>query len=178
MNMSANQIQEDDIELQELVVEHKASHKPANSLQRKGFSYSTFSTLLAIVGVSVLGSLGLYGNGDATEYSLKLAGGPLAANQITNFRNGNGVLLNLHITHHGGTSVCTEMNHNLTSPSFACLSARKDDVGDDYPHYFPWTYDETANNLAIVHEYCQFISWEFSKPKRNVRIWLGPLLLV
>ena len=44
--------------------------------------------------------------------------------QKQNFRNGNGLLLNIHLTHHGGTSFCKYFRQFLSSPEFACMGIK------------------------------------------------------
>jgi hypothetical protein len=47
----------------------------------------------------------------------------VAERQKQNFRDGTGLLLNLHITHHGGTSFCATMRQSLTVPDRFCNHA-------------------------------------------------------
>lgn len=90
----------------------------------------------------------------------------LALQQIENYRNGSGIILNMHMTHHAGTTVCRIMGHapnSKGSPSFACWKVSdNDNVTDAYPKNNPWRHDETATNVEIVRQYFHFISWEYS----------------
>ena len=145
-------------------------------MNRRGISWSTYFLFLSFFGISVLGTLGLQSSTKRkTNHTRAHNFGPIATQQIESFRNGDGLLMNIHITHHGGTSVCAELGKTLTAPSFACLGAEKDNVTQDYPHYRPWPHNMTATNLAIVHQYFQFISWEFNRPRHYVCMTFDPL---
>jgi len=51
--------------------------------------------------------------------------------QLENYRRGTALMLNVHVTHHGGTTFCDVMGRALhkTAPNFACQANRpKDDV--------------------------------------------------
>ena len=150
----------DDVEFHELVVDH--NHELY--LERQGLSKSSYFLFLAFISVWVIGTMGLRQTITIHSHpSPKYNFGPIAAQQIANFRKGDGVLFNFHITHHGGTSTCQEMSKNLKSPSFSCMRPRNDNVTEDYPDYMPWSHNDTAKNLGIVHKYFQFLSWEFKK---------------
>lgn len=99
----------------------------------------------------------------------------IVAQQIENFQKGTALLLNVHITHHGGTTFCREFGRRLKSPSFVCSKPTKGkhEVGGDYyaiQKQPPWKHDETAGNLAITQKYFQMISWEFSAPPGFSRV--------
>jgi hypothetical protein len=49
--------------------------------------------------------------------------------QFDHFRKGDGVLVNIHITHHAGTQVCSWLMHYLDSavPPQACLARKAKD---------------------------------------------------
>jgi hypothetical protein len=86
--------------------------------------------------------------------------------QIDQFRNGNGLLLNVHVVHHGGTTFCFEIGGRLYAPSFACMSPKwpVDSVAEDYPERRPWSHPDTDTNIAAVRKSFNMISWEFSSP--------------
>jgi len=90
--------------------------------------------------------------------------------QIENFRNGQGILLNFHITHHGGTTFCREIGRHLKRPSFACLEPEPQDnvTMQDVPilvnNNQQWTYNNTGQNIDIVRRYFDMMAWEFEKP--------------
>ena len=94
---------------------------------------------------------------------------PVAAQQIESFKNGSGILLNVHITHHGGTTMCRELGQTLKHPPFACMGFRKTDNIPNrtlFPNKHPWSHDKTASNIDFIRQSfdLQFVSWEDSKP--------------
>jgi hypothetical protein len=109
---------------------------------------------------------------------------PLARLQAASYRNGAGLILNLHMTHHGGTSFCGAVGNSPdagNSPSFACwLVQDEDNVSGDYPHENPWKYEDTAHNIAIARGFFHMISWEFNSPPSSPSIaetnWEDPNL--
>ena len=62
----------------------------------------------------------------ALEHTLKQK---LREAQFDHFRRGDGVLVNIHVTHHAGTQVCGWLTHYLGSavPPKACLPAKTND---------------------------------------------------
>lgn len=86
----------------------------------------------------------------------------IANQQVESFQNGDGLLLNVIITHNGATTVRSEFGVPLKCPSFVCLNAQpKDGVDEEYPEYLPWSYEETDRNVKKVREYFQFLMWQF-----------------
>lgn len=91
--------------------------------------------------------------------------------QIENYRKGDALILNVHPTHHAGTSFCGAIGrngiNNSIAPRFAC-NVDKDEVmpnktyGNIYHKYKPWLHDETGPNIAAVRPYFHMISWEYS----------------
>lgn len=167
-------LEDEENECRELV----SGHDKANRLHHRRLSRRSMSSFpwLTILSVSIMGAFSFLGksypavltksaNATVTRDHGTSFPDPIATTQIENFRNGDGILFNLHITHHGGTSVCWELQQHLATPSFACSGAKKDGVGDDYPSEMPWTHEDTAKNIAIVHKYFQFISKEFMHPQ-------------
>ncbi|CAB9499265.1 expressed unknown protein [Seminavis robusta] len=85
--------------------------------------------------------------------------------QIDNFRRGNGLMLNFHIVHHGGTTFCQVIGRHLKAPTFACLGPKPEDhVGPDYPKIRPWKYNDTDDRIQNIRQYFNMISWEFMIP--------------
>ncbi|EED89537.1 predicted protein [Thalassiosira pseudonana CCMP1335] len=78
--------------------------------------------------------------------------------QIENYKRGNALLLNIHITHHAGTTVCEAMKSIGPTPENAC------NMGSEWPVNVtksrPWTFDETAPNALELRKYYHMISWE------------------
>ena len=86
----------------------------------------------------------------------------LQQEQIQNYRDGKALIINVHITHHAGTTFCSEMKKWGEVPSFACLG------GDNWEESAlppkgdrPWTKDLTAERTDLVRSYFHMISWEF-----------------
>lgn len=91
----------------------------------------------------------------------------IASQQIANYRAGTGLIINLHITHHAGTSVCGIIGHAPSTdgaPSGFCNHPRDEDHVNMtvYPNYDPWEYNKTAENIRIVRQYFHMIGWEHS----------------
>ena len=123
--------------------------------------------------------------------------------QTQNFANGTGLLLNIHITHHAGTSFCTVF-HKLGSPPFACMGLGSgkekyssqsrmlssqdverwhDKIGFQRQRR-PWLHNETSQNIETArNEPYNFrvMSWELGRrPKTNgldVTNWEDPNLV-
>lgn len=86
----------------------------------------------------------------------------LQKKQIQNYRDGKALIINVHITHHAGTTFCSEMKKWGEVPNFACLG------GDNWHEAAlpakndrPWTNDLTAERTDLVRSYFHMISWEF-----------------
>jgi hypothetical protein len=88
----------------------------------------------------------------------------LKAQKIQNYKDGKGIILNIHITHHAGTFLCGRVGKaagTRGSPSFACMGVKpQDNVTIEFPRK-PWKYNDTANNIELVRPFFHFISWEF-----------------
>lgn len=106
--------------------------------------------------------------------------------QIENYRKGTALMLNVHATHHAGTSFCSRIgriggkNHSA-APGFACMHD-KDHVfpspeergcsGDEFcktfdemsKKYKPWSEEQTGPFVEAIRPYFHMTSWEFSKP--------------
>ena len=103
--------------------------------------------------------------------------------QIEHYRKGQALMINVHPTHHGGTSFCQiigrhgdgigSRRQSSLAPAFACL-ADKDNVmpngtygiygiskDSNGPNY-PWTRNETEQNIAAIRPYFHMVSWEFN----------------
>jgi hypothetical protein len=97
-------------------------------------------------------------------------------NQIQNYIDGTGLMLSVHVTHHGGTYFCSQMKRVGKCPNFACMrgSVRKnqtsnwplDDpiIGDtewSIRNSSPWKFNETSVVVEAFRKYFHMISWEF-----------------
>ncbi len=86
--------------------------------------------------------------------------------QIENYRQGTGLILNLHITHHGGTTVCSLLGRSPDAkgraPSQSCNSEPNmtETTGYDERNK-PWRTNETAEMIPIVRRHFHMIAWEF-----------------
>jgi hypothetical protein len=99
--------------------------------------------------------------------------------QKKNFRNGTGLLLNIHITHHGGATFCARVGRALGAASFRCMRPAEGDVDEEewatidfqaHNNMTPWSYNDTSSNLATLRKYVRMHSWGLGiKPTRPVR---------
>jgi hypothetical protein len=110
--------------------------------------------------------------------------------QISNYREARGIILNLHITHHGGTTVCTKLGHapnaRLPAPYSSCnlntngINATIDGLNAAFN---PWKRDETKYMIQAVLPVYHMIAWEFSNRKYPNKVllsdtdWYDPGLL-
>ena len=102
-------------------------------------------------------------NGNATTTITALADfTDLQQEQIRNYKNGTALIINVHITHHAGTTFCSEMKKWGEVPHFACLGGDNwDEAVLPHKNDRPWTNDLTAERTQVVRSYFHMISWEF-----------------
>ena len=104
--------------------------------------------------------------------------------QIENYRSGNALLLNLHPTHHAGTSFCgiigrtggpiASKEYPKVAPSFACWQDKDNVVSGDknsfaYPFHTkrvfltstPVSHDETGTYIQSILSHFHMTSWEY-----------------
>ncbi|KAL3938027.1 MAG: hypothetical protein SGARI_001904 [Bacillariaceae sp.] len=73
--------------------------------------------------------------------------------QILNYREGEALMVNIHFTHQGGTTMCGILGHSAQpngpkgTPKFACMGDKDNVTKGAYPKGNPWPYDETATNI-------------------------------
>ena len=86
--------------------------------------------------------------------------------QISNYINGNALLLSVHITHHAGTSICKVMKKLGPVPSFACIANKNDD--ETWPSNISkkdgkknWSHNNTANYTQSFRHMFHFMSQEY-----------------
>jgi hypothetical protein len=88
------------------------------------------------------------------------------AQQIQNYKDGKGIILNIHITHHAGETFCNRAGRapgTRGAPSFACMGVRpEDNVTIDFPGDSPWKHNDTAKNIELVRPFFHLISWEWA----------------
>lgn len=86
--------------------------------------------------------------------------------QIRNYKRGTGLLLNIHITHHGGTSICTVIGHasdaNGITPSFACMQDKDYNTTTSYTFPQSWRQNETSTQIVLARQSYHFLSWEYA----------------
>ena len=81
--------------------------------------------------------------------------------QIQNYINGTGLILNVHITHHAGTFLCSVMQYIGPTPSFVCMG------GDNWPSGVPNTHEAwheeqgTATMVEQIRPHFHFLSHEY-----------------
>jgi len=105
-----------------------------------------------------------------------------AGQQAEQFRLGSGLLLNVHITHHAGTTMCGTIGRAVGAPRFVCMGVKPEDNVTDpgYPKSNPWPRLDTAKNIAIVRRYFRYVSWEYNKAPKlplSETDWENPALV-
>jgi hypothetical protein len=96
--------------------------------------------------------------------------------QIQSYIDGTGLILSVHVTHHGGTYLCGQMKAIGKTPKFACMAGhlRENDptnwpynntiVGDKewkIRYSNTWPANETGIMTKELRKYFHMISWEF-----------------
>ena len=108
--------------------------------------------------------------------------------QIYAYRNGTGLLLNIHAVHHGGTSFCGTMGKpgrgtedTTTVPNKACwkdrdgrmtnvhTTATDDTYHTQYLDTAPWLSNVTEQNILDIRPYYHMISWEYNGVQKMTR---------
>jgi len=130
----------------------------------------------------------LKGQGDYKIYS-QSSSENIKTLQKLNFQNGTGIMLNIHITHHAGTTFCAVFK-NLGAPDFACMGIKDDLTEKDAEewnekvkfqrHHKPWSYNDTSRNIEIVRKHYRLLSWELGRaprPPLSVTNWEDPNLV-
>jgi hypothetical protein len=89
----------------------------------------------------------------------------LAETQIQHYRQGTGLIVAIHLTHHGGTTFCGTIGKAIGtdgSPSFACRVDKHFKAPDEsFPDTNPWTREETAGSIRAIRQYFHFVTWEY-----------------
>ena len=88
-----------------------------------------------------------------------------AAEQIDSYRKGSGLIVNIQIAHQGGKTFCAIIGNAVGSVGsnnrWSCTGGTPQDISN-YPSDVPWTYNETATNVAFLRHYYHMISWVFN----------------
>lgn len=106
-----------------------------------------------------------------------------AARQIQHYRQGTGLVVNVHITHHGRTTVCHTLGHSPDgkSPSSNCNRPKLQIT--DFPARRPWTHAQTTSKINLVRKHYHMVGWEFGflghlpNPPLRETDWENPNLL-
>jgi hypothetical protein len=84
--------------------------------------------------------------------------------QIENYRKGHGLMLDFHITHHAGTTLCFWAKKNGPCPEFACMVGKNvpsNLSGGLGPRHTPWKYNKTDYWIRTIQPVFHYISWEY-----------------
>ncbi|KAI2500717.1 hypothetical protein MHU86_13745 [Fragilaria crotonensis] len=90
--------------------------------------------------------------------------------QIQNYKNGHALIVNFHITHHAGTTLCRLARDNGPVPQFACMGGR------NFPprlkrylssKFTPWYSNETDNSIEKIRPVYHYVSWEYDLKPLN-----------
>lgn len=106
----------------------------------------------------------------------------LKALQLENYRAGNGLIINVHVAHTGGSTLCDVFGHAKGTdgaPVAACQYPRADQGVNmtAYPAIVPWSSEATAKNVDYVRQFFHFIAWEFLEaPDQPYRKGINPKL--
>jgi hypothetical protein len=89
--------------------------------------------------------------------------------QIQSYIHRTGLMLSIHVTHHGGTYLCHQMKKVGEVPGFACMA------GDNWPvnnsiigtkawtgGSQPWSFNDTDVMIREHRKYFHMISWEYN----------------
>ena len=99
----------------------------------------------------------------------------LRQRQMKNYRDGKALIINVHITHHAGTTFCFEMNRWGPVPSFACMGGNNWNQTALPPHGDrPWANNATEERTDLLRSHFHMISWEFGefpKPPLSETKW-------
>jgi len=107
--------------------------------------------------------------------------------QLENYRNGKALLLNIHATHHAGTSLCSVIGRSggsvsskrypESSPSFACWFD-KDGVSNSiysptgkrtFLKTTPVKFNDTDNYIEAMRPHFHMVSWEYDGVDQMIR---------
>jgi len=115
-------------------------------------------------------------NSNDPPESVEIHNDEIKKQQIVNYRNGTGLMINVHMTHHGGTTFCGTIGRNGINggiaPAFAC-GGDKDGVMPEslqdnlHKEKKPWSYDHTEKFIRYIRPYFHMVSWEFGGPPKR-----------
>jgi len=79
----------------------------------------------------------------------------IRSRQILNYQGGQALIVNIHVTHHAGTSFCKYMRDAGPVPSFSCMVCAS----------CLWTRNNTAREAALLRTKFHMISFQFGRAK-------------
>lgn len=89
--------------------------------------------------------------------------------QTESFKRGNALIVNVHITHHAGTTICHMMSNTMETPDFACTIS-KNETGEQFTLHkrdslreHPWSHQFTGVNVELVLPFYQFVTWDYTE---------------
>ena len=88
----------------------------------------------------------------------------LQQKQIEQYKAGRALMINVHITHHAGTTFCSEMKRWGPVPQFACMGGDNWHEHEEIAAWHkdrPWNATATAPRVDAVRQWFHMISWEF-----------------
>ena len=104
--------------------------------------------------------------------------------QIQNYKTGQSIIVNFHITHHAGTTLCDWARGNGPVAPFACMGGNitPPDLGNSMSSLTtPWYFNETDYWIRRVRPVFHFISWEHGRIRLrrslNATNWEHPRLV-
>ncbi|KAI2498714.1 hypothetical protein MHU86_15781 [Fragilaria crotonensis] len=86
--------------------------------------------------------------------------------QIQNYKTGNSIIVNFHITHHAGTTLCSWARSNGPVAPFACMGGNvtPPDLGNSMSSLTtPWYFNETDYWIQRIRPVFHYISWEHGR---------------
>jgi hypothetical protein len=125
----------------------------------------------------------------STSKTIRPITDPIKLRQLKNYQTGKALLLNLHPTHHGGTSFCSIIgrtggpvaspNYPEDAPSFACWQDKDKLTQAKYSFFTkarflattPVSHDETGTYIQALRPHFHMTSWEYDgvdEMKHNV----------
>jgi hypothetical protein len=104
--------------------------------------------------------------------------------QIQNYRDGQALILNFHITHHAGTTLCRLARDNGPVPPFACMGGNGT-LPSLRPllatSLTPWFYNDTDYCIQRIQPVFHYIAWEYNLKRLNRSVndtnWEHPRLV-
>lgn len=92
---------------------------------------------------------------------------PTQKMQVEQYRKGEALILNLHITHHAGTTICSWAGANGPTPKFACMQPRPPQTAAHVPVLSEWHHGTLMNDtmLSNIRVDFHFVSIELASGK-------------